>query len=286
MFVNKWLVTDSLNNTIHHEWQGGICLELCYKPGEMSDLYKNLQKLPVENPFAIFLSEKQSLADEVSDSYIENIISLFFQPSYFLANDKPVIFVSDKTGNPGAFIEKLSEKCRKQGLSLVLLKIQNENSPDNSDGQFAYEVTSPDLDYNAIVENWLSHFLEDKNPGEVHLLFWKKDTALSRLLNKVQEKETQLYSTEHYKFASLFYQKQRQIDRYKKELDLKNSVEKSTQLYLDMQKKQTADNVEWYHHEYEVLPAWYKRLGHIIKVLTGKRTFRSLFDDKVKKYKD
>jgi hypothetical protein len=39
----------------------------------------------------------------------------------------------------------------------------------------------------------------------------------------------------------------------------------------------------WYHNEYEVLPLWYKRMGHIIKVLTGKRSFRSLFTDKIKK---
>jgi hypothetical protein len=76
------------------------------------------------------------------------------------------------------------------------------------------------------------------------------------------------------------------IEKYKKELDVKVSAEKNTQLYLSMQKKQTADNVEWYHHEYEILPTWYKRIGHIIKVLTGRRTFRSLFSDKAKKYKD
>jgi hypothetical protein len=34
-----------------------------------------------------------------------------------------------------------------------------------------------------------------------------------------------------------------------------------------------------------VLPLWYKRFGHIIKVLTGKRSFKSLFDDKAKKGK-
>jgi hypothetical protein len=42
---------------------------------------------------------------------------------------------------------------------------------------------------------------------------------------------------------------------------------------------------QWYHNEYEVLPLWFKRLGHIIKVLIGKRTFRSLFSDKVKSHK-
>jgi hypothetical protein len=37
------------------------------------------------------------------------------------------------------------------------------------------------------------------------------------------------------------------------------------------------DILAWYKKEYEILPLWYKKFGHIIKVLTGKRTFKSLF---------
>ena len=43
---------------------------------------------------------------------------------------------------------------------------------------------------------------------------------------------------------------------------------------------------EYYNREYEILPLWYKRAGHLLKVLTGKRTWRSLFRDDVKKYTD
>lgn len=43
---------------------------------------------------------------------------------------------------------------------------------------------------------------------------------------------------------------------------------------------------EYYNREYEILPLWYKRAGHLLKVLTGKRTWRSLFRDDVKKYRD
>lgn len=39
---------------------------------------------------------------------------------------------------------------------------------------------------------------------------------------------------------------------------------------------------EYYHKEYEVLPVWFKRLGHIIKVLTGHRKFKSLINDEAK----
>jgi hypothetical protein len=48
----------------------------------------------------------------------------------------------------------------------------------------------------------------------------------------------------------------------------------------------TKELQDYYTREYEILPLWYKRFGHILKVLTGKRTFRSLFRDNVKKYKD
>ncbi len=33
----------------------------------------------------------------------------------------------------------------------------------------------------------------------------------------------------------------------------------------------------WYHKEYEVLPLWYKRAGHVVKVLQGNRSLKSLF---------
>ncbi|WEK37594.1 MAG: glycosyltransferase [Candidatus Pseudobacter hemicellulosilyticus] len=37
---------------------------------------------------------------------------------------------------------------------------------------------------------------------------------------------------------------------------------------------------QYYHKEYEVLPIWFKRAGHIIKVFQGHRTFKSLFSNK------
>jgi len=58
------------------------------------------------------------------------------------------------------------------------------------------------------------------------------------------------------------------------------------QLSKSVQEKEYYEVLDWYRSEYEVLPLWYKRFGHIIKVLMGKRSFRSLFSDNVKKYKD
>jgi hypothetical protein len=47
----------------------------------------------------------------------------------------------------------------------------------------------------------------------------------------------------------------------------------------------TRELQDYYNNEYEILPKWYKRFGHLLKVVTGKRSFRSLFRNDVKKYK-
>lgn len=44
-----------------------------------------------------------------------------------------------------------------------------------------------------------------------------------------------------------------------------------------VQEKEYYDVLNWYHKEYEALPTWYKRVGHLIKVVLGKRSFKSLF---------
>jgi hypothetical protein len=285
MLINKWLVIDSFNSKVYRDWSGGFCLDLYYEAGELSDLYKELQKLPPESPFTIVLPGKNSQSQNLTDAYIENIIALFFQPSYYLTNGKPVVFISDDARN-SEFIEKLSEKSVNQGLHLSILKTKSVKGTDHKGSQFAYAVTSADIDYDALVEGWLSLFLENKNPGEIHFLFEKNDPDLLGIVSGLREKELSLFKTRHYKFASIAYHQQALIDKYKGELDIKKSVEKNMQNYLSLQKKQTADNVEWYHNEYEILPTWYKRIGHVIKVFMGKRTFRSLFSDKVKKYND
>ncbi|MGC4035399.1 MAG: hypothetical protein QM764_05510 [Chitinophagaceae bacterium] len=48
-------------------------------------------------------------------------------------------------------------------------------------------------------------------------------------------------------------------------------------LSKEIGEKQYYDIINWYQQEYEVLPLWYKRFGHVIKVLKGKRTLKSLF---------
>jgi O-antigen biosynthesis protein len=49
---------------------------------------------------------------------------------------------------------------------------------------------------------------------------------------------------------------------------------------LNYWKQTFTDTKNWYYKEYEVLPLWFKRLGHIVKVFQGRRSFKSLFSGK------
>jgi len=55
------------------------------------------------------------------------------------------------------------------------------------------------------------------------------------------------------------------------EIDLTNQ---KRYLAVLRKEKEMEKIIEFYHGEYEVLPLWYKRLGHVIKFITGKRKLR------------
>lgn len=45
-------------------------------------------------------------------------------------------------------------------------------------------------------------------------------------------------------------------------------------LKVALQEKETEKILAFYHKEYEVLPLWFKRLGHVVKIVTGHRPLR------------
>lgn len=96
----------------------------------------------------------------------------------------------------------------------------------------------------------------------------KENPALSTLLSRLVAMEAQLTRTNMTIAA------------------LEQELENHRQYNAILRSEHTAKELQtYYDHEYEVLPGWYKRVGHIIKVIMGKRTFRSLYRDDVKKYK-
>lgn len=47
--------------------------------------------------------------------------------------------------------------------------------------------------------------------------------------------------------------------------------------------KENKEIKDWYNNQYETLPLWYKRFGHVIKILQGKKSVKSVLRKKEKK---
>ena len=287
MLVNRWLVIDSIDGLEYGNERAGLCFYLSREPHNIASLLRFAQEQSTKTPFAVLLSGDDLDSKKPEDSYIEKIIGLFFQPSYYLVNYRPLVFLTKRTQACSHFFEKLKNSCKKQGLQDILtLETEILDHVNRAFNQFSYLIIDGDINYSLLVKNWLTQHLDNKNPTEIHFLIPSKNKKTPEILNEMLKKEHELQQTADYRIANALYQKQKMIEEYKHELFLKTNSEKDTQLYLSIQKEERANGLKWYYYEYEILPTWYKRLGHIVKVLMGKRTFRSLFSDKVKKYKD
>jgi hypothetical protein len=283
MLINKWSVIEFLNNSKNKNGLAGFSLYLNGDPARLSDLL-TLQELP-ENSFSVFISGEDRCWKQINRYYIEKIIGIFFQPCYYLADYQPLVFLANKTTHSLGFINALSEECNKQGFQIRIMEVKKEGY-DATAPDFAYQPTSASFDYSLITKEWLSRCLENKNPGEIHLLVSHTEPNSSQILDGISALENAFIETEEYKIAHILYEKQKLINAYMHQLEQKIDSEKQVNFYLNIQKEQTSNQVRWYHYEYEILPGWYKKFGHIIKVFMGKRTLRSLFGDNVKKYKD
>jgi len=216
--------------------------------------FYNYLKFNYENPLLVFESERPD-----ADRYIMLAKKIFTRHGY---NDLDVILLY-KTP---ALINN-SERN-------ILLNFQK------NDSNFSSEYI------NAI-----------KQVGSANsfLYFLLSDSSqLSKLLNIIGESEAmiqKLFPQTYYLLdESRIIRKKEQemlfkIGLQQEQIDSINNYHLYYNAADNRYKRQIKELISFYKDEYEILPKWYKRFGHIIKVLNGKRTFKSLFNDNVKKYK-
>ena len=209
-----------------------------------------------------------------------NIIAFFFFSNYHKPGGTPQIIVEGEN-EPAlqAAIELLQQSAQAQAFPVVQIiaatTIQNIYSSDEKQA-----IT-------AIYKGWLQSPAISSDILYINVL---QQSALE-IINQALEAEESRFGQQN---AGLFMLKKqnRQMQKQLQQMELfcqaaqqEISNQVSHNQILRSQSQATALQ-NYYNSEYEVLPLWYKRLGHIIKVIIGKRSFRSLFSDKVKKYRN
>ena len=254
--------------------------------------------LSKETDFAPLL---YSILDKLENEYIISINASLLQDRGFLPGllSKVYILLALNKSTTGQKIIPIFSEARYQNESLNIEEFQTYLNH-----QGLHKIQFPIFDYSAngiqTIDNCSLFVMQEKAAGlpnapsenndyaSTMIIAFRKEISdfaiISDLKNHISSEErTHILKPDIFQFYIT-------KDEFELEMEL---WKKRTLLYQDflslskkIQEKEYYDVLNWYRNEYEILPRWYKRLGHILKVLMGKRTFKSLFDKNAPKYKE
>lgn len=243
-------------------------------PSDIDLSYHLLNQQPVAVNFCLLLSVEMVL----SEKYIGDILAFLFYPRYKKTGNAPEVFWKPASLN---LIQEAQQQVEKA------ITQQGFDSPSHhllSPGSLVINTSGANFEriasvyYEALMQNMHPCCFDVKDNidvlslanvlTEVEIRFQKEQPVIFQLKSQNQQMKNELYATTRM-------------------LNAANQELAACQLHMNILRSGTEAKLlqDFYVNEYEVLPLWYKRFGHIVKVLTGKRTFKSLFSDKVKKYK-
>lgn len=239
-------------------------------------LYTMVQTVPSDQRFCLLLNS----ANPPDALLVNDLIAFFFFSSYQTVKGNPeLIIYTQSTEQWVNFVNLLMEAAKAQGFDSILTHYFRTGNPG---GIAVYQPGAPELlqqAYRAIVmQPQSSFFVRVDHPGE-----------LEQVRKLLEEEEAVLQQQEPELYCLL--QKNGQLASRVQQLEQLSAAAaqeiagQTAHMEVLRSESQAAHLQNYYSNEYEILPRWYKRFGHVVKVMMGKRSFRSLFNDKIKKYK-
>jgi regulator of replication initiation timing len=257
-----------------------------------SILVNPLEKVVLEGTYKLMSDSKApfSLALDIAalpdtDS-IRFITSFLFLPSYLHINHQPVInLVGTSEEMMKQTIVELNRYFLSQGFNNPTINIVRKSTVQEKPGGYRLFTSKEEL-----IEYHESIFQKDEYYNQ-QLFFYGQTTDIMNASIAMLMKSEDAFKTK----SPRLYQIAKANQALTKEVN--ELTERLGSVQAELSYQQEHNNIlrsehstkklqDYYNQEYEVLPTWYKRLGHIVKVITGKRKFRSLFNDGVKKKRD
>lgn len=243
---------------------------------ELSELYHSIDKIDPKHPFCLFLMGE----DLETQKSIQAIVSFFFFPDYRKIHGAPLLLLEEKEGKsrlPGIITKYIIDQGFPAPLILMAgggngITILSPAEPGRIEAAYRLSLSDvPDVlsELYVSVSRIADMDVTAQCLDAVEDEFKRDHKELFHLQQEYRALKERSEASE-----SLLRAASQEIATLSAHMGILRSDSPATGLQ------------NYYDNEYEILPTWYKKFGHILKVMKGKRTLRSLFSDKEKKYKD
>lgn len=218
-----------------------------------------------------------------SIQHLKDVLPLLFHPFYERSGDGKPLFIDGPVSGHGEAEGVVTEFFGRQRLAVDLIPLQGR--PVTRKGQVRW-LSGRSSDAGGA---YYRYCLSAYDPSDIFVVDGREAQGgllidgLRRSLADLESRHPQWF-----RLAWDNFRLQKERDRLAATCDLLEEEKKIVQELLEMSNKhdEVSHILRFYRDEYEILPLWYKRFGHILKVGMGKRSFRSLYDKTTKKYKD
>lgn len=286
--LSYWFIKDSLNDNLKEKlYISEEPLNICFEPSSIGELESGLVDLTmfteghdikvsllITNPFLDKLNNKSLVLN-----FVNLLFAYFFTPSYYKINGNPIIFLSTDFVENDFFL-RIQTECKLQGYkNLHTLYVNDVHTLDITLIETVDYVSIVTYKIKASILSWLRHSNINDEAYPPYLVIKDTDSNTKKFKLQILEKiiTKQIVTNKLYKSIKKIFLKKIQVDNLRFELQHLKEENSNLKSYLASQSKNSLELLKWYHEQYEVLPLWYKRFGHVLKVFAGKRTLRSLF---------
>ena len=298
MLVKKWVIVRKLEDIA---LLGSLIspddISVCWAPDAVFDMEVTnaiiyFQNFSYYSKIALGLNDNfyRNLEKKERELFISNLTRLLFQPSYYKKNNSPfIVDLAEQEHECQELWSEINARLLAQGIQDLKI-ITSRKTVYCAKTPFYMELVMnlSSFNYESFFEQWADLVTQTAN-AEYPFIFIEPIDLLStaEYIDFINSKENDFsMRSKTYALSLLMCKLNEKEIQKNKELNNFATDNKNQSDFLRIQKTQSQEILTWYHNEYEILPLWYKRFGHIIKVIMGKRSFKSLYKDNVKKYKD
>jgi len=299
MLSQKWILLEGLEKLIgagkaldtRHREDIVLC-PIIRSAGEISGPYGLGMLHDLPNDLMVALSVDLSFFQEADPASVEalatNLVVYFFQVNYLKRENHPVLIFwgRDEGGKSDKLALSVRLRALEQGFSDIVICRDGQIEVDGPPAPGIEYVFGSQLsgdatyfNYEEFVQDWLKYAGDIGNITlPVIFLHCGDPSGAIRVLDLLSTLENDLEATNPlFRIALLLGRINKDLQRKRQLLAITEFDNKNKTDYVAMQKVELLKTLQWYEDQYEVLPLWYKRFGHIIKVFMGKRSFKSLF---------